>query len=361
MNREGAGPAGTGPERKIDGLSVASEDDRIAFLDLKALAANGIPPVEWLLEGWIAQRDIVLIAGAGGIGKSTAVADLAVALAAGRDWCGLKPERSGRVLYVDEEQDELTCARLFLRLGALEAGDNLQVAVGQGVRLDRPEGVARFEQAIRGQGAEVVVVDSIQQAFGATDENSATEVGARYGDLFRLRDRHGVSFVLVHHKKKSQGYPIEALELVRGSTAHGTQASCVIYAYAGGPDRLNLRQEKRRGAPKASLVVAYRESPEDDRIVLTGEGSIGQTETASDQADAFIVKYLADQAEAKTAALKEAGLRAGHDATRMERRLKHLVEIGRLVKPGHGRYRLTGGVTETPRMGDGTLPGTDGI
>lgn len=50
-----------------------------------------------LLAGWLAERDVALVAGAGGIGKSTTVADLGVALASGRPWCGVEPVRPVRV------------------------------------------------------------------------------------------------------------------------------------------------------------------------------------------------------------------------------------------------------------------------
>ena len=46
-------------------------------------------------------------------------------------------------------------------------------------------------------------------------ENDATEIGAVYASLFRLRNTYGTTFLLVHHKKKEMGYRVEAPELVR--------------------------------------------------------------------------------------------------------------------------------------------------
>ena len=103
----------------------------VDYLDWETLKREGIRPIDWILPEWLARKDIAVLAGAGGIGKSTTVADLAVACAAGRKWCGIAPTRRCAVLYCDEEQDAATTARLFLRL-AETPPENLHVACGAG-------------------------------------------------------------------------------------------------------------------------------------------------------------------------------------------------------------------------------------
>jgi hypothetical protein len=58
-----------------------------------------------------------------------------------------KPKHETRVLYVDEEQDVDTAARLFLRLGALGAGAKLRLAVAQQESEPEPELAATLANA----------------------------------------------------------------------------------------------------------------------------------------------------------------------------------------------------------------------
>lgn len=319
--------------------SSASSNGRVQYLDLEKIKAEGIPPIRWLLPGWLAEGDIAVLAGAGGIGKSTLVSDLAVAIASARPWCGVTPTGERGVLFFDEEQGDEQTARTMLRLGA--PAQALKVASGEGVRLDTAEGVKRLEAEIVAHQPALVILDSVQQTFGSAKENDATEIGAVYRHLFRLRDQYDVGFLLVHHKKKSQGYQVDALELVRGSTAHGTQASAVWYAYPGpGGDRLNLRQVKRRGASKLSLIIAYNAEGEDGPITLTGEGAVEEAETALERASELIVETLADRGPSRWAELKAASDAAKVAERTLKRARDHLLKVDSITSPKRGWYEL---------------------
>ena len=174
-------------------------------LDLVALARDGIPEMPWILPGWLSQGDIALLAGAGGVGKSTTAAALGVALSKGEECCGLKPKKPYRVLVFDQEQGASETARLYIRLGGHgeRARENLRVVSDEGLNLRDAESMARLEATIREFRPEVIILDSVQQCFGLGDENDAAEVGALYRELFRLRSTYGLTTLAIHHKKKS--------------------------------------------------------------------------------------------------------------------------------------------------------------
>lgn len=313
----------------------------VEYLDLETLAAEGIPAIPWLLPGWLAEKDVALVAGAGGIGKSTTVADIGMAVASGREWCGVAPTRPVRVLYFDEEQGENDTARMLLRLGAPH--ENFRAASGQGIRLDAAEGVARLEREVASFRPGVVILDSVQQVFGSTDENSATEIGGVYGHLFSLRDKYGLAFVLVHHKKKQGHYQVDTLELVRGSTAHGTQASTVWYAWAAGGNRLNVTQAKRRSSSKRSLVIAYEEEGENGPITLTGVGTVDEAEGELFRAQEWILVHMRDQGSpVRRAAIVEAAKAEGYSERNVDRALKQLRKLKAVTCLRRGVYALPG-------------------
>jgi len=320
---------------------------RVRYLDLARLKAEGIPPIEWLVQGWLQKGDVAILAGAGGIGKSTALAALAHALARGEAWCGIEISEPMSVLVFDEEQGEDETGRLYLRLG--DPHPNLKIASGAGINLSSDLGVDALEREIADHKPQVVFLDSVQQVFGSAKENDATEIGAVYRRIFRLRDLYGTAFVLVHHKRKSQasmGSTVDALELVRGSTAHGTQASTVWYCYPGqDSSRLNIVQAKRRGSSKTSLVVAYSSDGPEGSITLTGEGPVDDADTALGQAQEWIVTYLAEHDVAKKAWITDAA-KGSHNETRIERALKTLVRLDKIRQPQRGYYELVPSSTD---------------
>jgi hypothetical protein len=310
----------------------------VRFLDLHNYAEQGIPEVEWLAEGWIARRDIILFAGSGGIGKSTTLGCWGYTMSLGSDFCGITTAGPLRVLYVDEEMGELDTARLVLRFGPLSS--NLYVTSCQGIRLDTPAGVERLGNTIADCKAELVIGDSVQQLFGAADENSAQEIGAIYGSLFRIRDSLNVTFGLAHHKRKdAAGQRTEKIELVRGSTAHSTQPSCVVYVSPGEGGRLHLVQVKRRGAPKLSLCVRYEEG-EDGSILLSGEGEVDADLLEVEKAKEWVLDYLTGRGEQQTKEIKAAAMAASVPWRTAQRALSDLVGSQELERPKHGHYRV---------------------
>lgn len=315
----------------------------ITYLDLEKIARDGIPPMRWILPGWLAEQDIAIIAGAAGIGKSTTVAALALALASGEPWCGIEPIEPVSVLYFDEEQGDDTTARLFLRLG--KPHPNLRVASSQGINLATTEGIARLEQTIIEHKAKVVFFDSVQQTFVGVPGNDNQLVGAVYRSLQDLRDRHKVVFVLVHHERKPAPEMVRfarataSLASVRDATAHTTQTSTVWVTYRGPGDSLDLKQVKRRGGRQTSLRIGYAEDGTEGPITLTGQGTVEEEDSAQDRAENFVVDYLEERDQARTAEIQGAAEGQNHRRSTITQALNHLLETGAIHRPGKGLYR----------------------
>jgi RecA-family ATPase len=193
---------------------------------------------------------------------------------------------------------------------------------------------------IRTHRPELVVLDSVQQVFGQTDENVSTQVGEIYRFLFGLRDVYELTLLLVHHKRKGGNRWSEPLDLVRGSSAHGTQASTVWYAQPDGQTSLQLIQAKRRGGSKTSMIVAYSDAGPDGKITLQNRGAVPQREIAMFDTAATIIGYLKEHAEAPTHEILRAIADAGQSRPTGERALKQLARDGSIIRRGRGRYAL---------------------
>jgi hypothetical protein len=315
---------------------------RIEFLDLAEVRAQGIPPVPWLVPGWLAEQDVALVSGDGGIGKSTTIAALAIAVATGGTWCGI-PCRAGRVLVVDEEQSQRELARLYLRLGAPH--ENLRVACQQGVNLTTADGLARLATTLTAERPTLTVFDSVQQVFAGVDGNDAGQVARVYAELFRLRRLYDTAFVLIGHLRKpaAEGQ-VSKLHLVHGSVAFGTQASTVWVATQPARGLLDLAQVKRRDGERVSLRIRYETAGPDAAIALCGEGPIEEQETVTERAQDFVVTYLTTHGTSQTAWLVKAaaGETPAIGERAVNRAVKHLVGLGRVERPRRGYYGLVG-------------------
>jgi AAA domain len=67
---------------------------------------------DYLIDGWVPQEGITLMNGSRGSGKSTAAIDMAVHIAADRDWHGTPVDKGWTVLYIAAEDDKGLKARL---------------------------------------------------------------------------------------------------------------------------------------------------------------------------------------------------------------------------------------------------------
>ncbi len=322
----------------------------IEVLDLETIARDGMPPISYLYEPWIVEKDVALFAGPAGCGKSTTVAAIAYAAASHGDWLGMHAPRQLRVLYLDEEGDDNTTARMFLKLGRPLPKDQLGVACGQGIRLDTEHGVARVRAYVEAQKPEILVVDSVQVVFGAAEAVSSTAVASIYSTLFALRNDYKLTIVLVHAvRKPGLVKPLTKQEVIRDSSVHGYLASATFVGFPNGPDAMDLTTTKRRGTPKPwpTMIVGCRE--DENSITLENRGPVEDTDGAVTRCAEWIQAYLEECRGAMkraeivkdAAAVPTPGGPYPEDV--VDHALRHLLKLGSIEKPARGHYRAKGG------------------
>jgi hypothetical protein len=305
--------------------------------------AQPAPPIEWIVPGWLARREIAVLASSAGSGKSTTVADLCIAVATGRPWCStlqIAVNQSGPVLYFDEEQGGEEVLRLFQRLYGCQPHEHLHVASMQGIVLSSPEGVARIEEQIKTHRPTLVVLDTVAQVFAGMDLSKLEEVSAAFRQLFRLRDTYGCTVLLLTHYRKAskEESDLMALERVFGSVGFGGNPSTVWTASRQDGQALDVRQVKRRGSRCQKIRVAYEET-EAGEIVLTAE-SLEAAEAEKDRTEVWIVQFMAGKPEVRTGELVAAAESAGFHERTVKRALNQLVVVGRINHVSRGVWTL---------------------
>jgi len=86
---------------------VGSAKPRSNLLDLRALSQEAVPPFHWFVPGWLSPH-ATLLSGRGGVGKSLAALQMAVALASGKVFLGSAVPPLRVLLWsCEEDRDEL--------------------------------------------------------------------------------------------------------------------------------------------------------------------------------------------------------------------------------------------------------------
>ncbi|MDE2103104.1 MAG: AAA family ATPase [Patescibacteria group bacterium] len=163
-----------------------------------------VPETDWLVEDMLVRNEASVLAADGGVGKSWITMALALAVAGGDDrFLGLPVKRSGRVLYVDEEN---SASLVLQRLSALgmesRHRDNLDYIWYGGVDLlNEPEKL--LEEAAELE-PELVIIDSLSRVTIGAEENSNTDMTRLMkSGVVPIARETGAAVLLTHHTDKN--------------------------------------------------------------------------------------------------------------------------------------------------------------
>lgn len=171
-----------------------------------------LPPVEWVLDGFIASRQLVVFAGQPGVGKSTVFSAIALLVAGfgGAMGSDVKNGRPRRVAVVSEHSEQYGrlfygyCKRFGLDVDAVKASvymyDTARLTV-----TEIPGEVAAIIEDMPGDEPPFILLDTASAMFDVADENNNAEIAGMIDALKKPVSTTGAPIWVIAHAAKAMG------------------------------------------------------------------------------------------------------------------------------------------------------------
>ena len=235
--------------------SAQAEPDAIDWIEPAVWQGVEPPPREWEVNGLIPRREVTLLYGEGGVGKTLLALQYATAAATGQRFLG-QSTRPARVLcfFCEDSADELhrrqnDINRLFgiqhvdlanLRISPRRGEDNFLAVFGRdGLMRLRPVW-HRLKRDALAFGADVVIIDTLADVFPGSEIDRAQVSAFVKGCLGKLADEIQGSVIALGHPSQSGK---QSGAGTSGSTAWSNAARSRLYLrYPEGADGGNIRE-----------------------------------------------------------------------------------------------------------------------
>lgn len=248
---------------------------------LRWLAHRARRPVRHpIVPGLVHERDLVLVIGEGGAGKSFFLAHLATGISGGLPVWG-RSTRPAPIIFAALERADATGARLDAAARTF-GEDDPSIAIyegpldlGQAASVDAFIAVAQATIADRPDlpGAGLIVIDTLAKATIGLDELSARDMGKALAQVDRIIAGTECAVVLIHHTARKGGNP-------RGSSAIEGAADRVLHLNARPSGIRTVELVKNNHGPTGD-TIQFRI---DDRgLVELGEDPARRTPTGDEK------------------------------------------------------------------------------
>lgn len=329
-------------------------------LELDALGDMPAPPPRReIVEGVIAEGDLVILSGDPGSGKSTLAAQIAACVTNGSP-LGDRACQQGVVIYAALERRHQLAARLW----AAEAHEGRVLLLRSG-RLNLVADADALCATVADLSPKLLIIDTYARATVGIDENGSKDTGAVVQTLQAVQDAMpGGAVLVIHHLAKGDGSG-------RSRTSRGSAALV---------DAADVEMQIRRdGAIRVATVTKANGISEDAQIAfeivevdgvavaqicdppvpaakrkdaqldqVNQERTSGRQRKMNDVARVlsgrppFSIQAAVDIVDQATDVLKDIAART--DKSRKTRDfLSSLIKDGRAMKDADGNYLITGG------------------
>jgi len=231
----------------IKKAKLLKEEEKYPVRTLSSILIEGIPEIKWRVKNLVPYRGITIIGGIAGCFKTWFAMDMAVCCAAGKPFLGEFETEKCNVLYLDEENGDITLPYRFNKLInghdlAKEEFDNLFVSMFNDIKIDTNDTTSTLKLLIERFKPKLVIIDSMVRCMVGEEDKSkdVRQVFDNLKDVFK--EHQDLSFVILHHTTK-QGRGLVSL---RGSGDFAAFADVILMFNSGHKGFANVEMAKNR-------------------------------------------------------------------------------------------------------------------
>ena len=223
----------------------------LRFQPMTIAEIDQLPPLTWLIEDHLPQEGLVVLYGPPASGKTFVSLSMALAVACGAPWLGVKVRRPPTytdVVYIYAEGTRGISKRVHAWVGAQEAAPNLRhfYAIPCAVGLTQDDELREMVGQIKARALRpcLIVVDTLARCFGGRDENSTQDMNKFVSNCDMLKQEllPGCALLIVHHTGKNATIGARGSSALLGAADVEWEVSKVKGTY----DHLILKNTKQK-------------------------------------------------------------------------------------------------------------------
>lgn len=177
------------------------------------------------VQGLLCTASSAVVYGESNSGKTFWALDLALHVAAGKEWNGRRVDQGGVLYCILEGTQGFRNRVVAWREKHCHPTDKVHFgAIAVGMDLRNPEGdTAELIRIIKqssqhlGQPVKLIVVDTLSRALAGGNENDSAEMGALVACIDLIREETGACVLLVHHSGKDAAKGARGHSLLRAA------------------------------------------------------------------------------------------------------------------------------------------------
>ena len=184
-----------------------------------------------LIEGLLHQGSKMIIGSGSKSFKTWTLLDLAMSVACGAPWLGIKTT-PGRVLFLNFE---LKQASIRSRIESIKTARCLHWEQGKfdlwnlrGHAAEYSLILPKILERVKAKGYDLIVLDPVYKLYGDTDENSAGDVAKLMNELERLAVKSKAAIVFSAHFSKGNQAGKESVDRVSGSGVFARDPDAIL-------------------------------------------------------------------------------------------------------------------------------------
>ena len=299
---------------KSTDIPPASRDDTIGIL------GPIIPPSPALL----------LLVAETSSGKTVLCVNMAYCLAEGKEFLGYEGQKKYKVLYLDLESP----ANLIRnRLDTVGRSENLFIVEKLPQTLNEPDGLRAMENVCRNLDVDILLIDSLPQAWPVLDEDKNSPADAQMWRLKQLTQQLGIVCIALYNS--GEGHNKEKFK-ARGATARVDRTDVTLFYKELSQDTRELKVVKSRyGTLNESVKLRF----DTDLGFEVLEKGISLVPSQKDRCKQNILDMFVDGNE--IIQRKDFVDKLGNE-NQVDKALRELRNSEVLVCPQRGSYQLVG-------------------